>query len=114
MARNQGSAVITGAWSVQLYRGGFHVNHFHHQGWISSAYYVSVPDEVKGRRLQIRLLKSESHALRRLAQRPSATCSRRRDYWSCFRPICGTAPNAIQGSQVRTTIAFDAVPNQVA
>ena len=46
--RNTGSAVIAGAWSVQLRCNGFHVNHVHPHGWISSAYYVAVPDEVFG------------------------------------------------------------------
>ena len=29
---------------MRLTGGGFHVNHMHPDGWISSAYYVSVPD----------------------------------------------------------------------
>ena len=45
-SRNRGATQFSGAWSVQLRREGFHVNHFHPQGWISSAYYVSVPEEV--------------------------------------------------------------------
>lgn len=44
--RNHGDAVLTGCWSVRLQRGGFHVNHVHPEGWISSAYYAEVPDEV--------------------------------------------------------------------
>jgi tetratricopeptide (TPR) repeat protein len=38
---------IAGSWSVQLQPGGFHVNHVHPQGWLSSAYYVELP-EVEG------------------------------------------------------------------
>ncbi len=34
---------IANAWSVRLKANGFHVNHVHPQGWISSAYYVSLP-----------------------------------------------------------------------
>jgi len=44
--RNHGKAVLTGCWSVRLQRGGFHVNHVHPEGWISSAYYAEVPAEV--------------------------------------------------------------------
>jgi uncharacterized protein (TIGR02466 family) len=36
---------FSGSWSVRLSEGGFHTNHFHPMGWISSAYYVTVPDE---------------------------------------------------------------------
>jgi tetratricopeptide (TPR) repeat protein len=45
--RNDGStrSRFTGAWSVRLKRLGHHVNHFHPDGWISSAYYVEVPPE---------------------------------------------------------------------
>ena len=35
---------ITGSWSVQLKPGGFHVDHVHPQGWLSSAYYVELPE----------------------------------------------------------------------
>jgi Flp pilus assembly protein TadD len=34
---------LSGCWSVLLRPGGFHVNHTHPQGWISSSYYVSLP-----------------------------------------------------------------------
>ena len=34
---------IAGSWSVQLRPGGFHLNHVHPQGWLSSAYYVELP-----------------------------------------------------------------------
>ncbi|WP_371396947.1 putative 2OG-Fe(II) oxygenase [Fretibacter rubidus] len=34
---------LTGAWSVRLSGQGFHVNHIHPEGWISSAFYVQVP-----------------------------------------------------------------------
>lgn len=35
---------IQGAWSVRLRPGGFHRDHFHPQGWLSSAFYVETPD----------------------------------------------------------------------
>ncbi len=44
--RNHGNARLSGCWSVRLRRGGFHVNHIHPEGWISSAYYAEVPAEV--------------------------------------------------------------------
>lgn len=36
---------FSGSWSVMLRGGGHHVSHVHPQGWISSAFYVSVPRE---------------------------------------------------------------------
>ncbi|MDP2213605.1 putative 2OG-Fe(II) oxygenase [Phenylobacterium sp.] len=45
-ARNQGDCHVVGAWSVRLAPGGFHVDHIHPQGWISSACYIEVPTAV--------------------------------------------------------------------
>lgn len=38
---------FSGAWSVRLFGEGFHTNHIHTEGWVSSALYVALPDEVK-------------------------------------------------------------------
>jgi putative 2-oxoglutarate-Fe(II)-dependent oxygenase superfamily protein len=35
---------ISGSWSVQLRPGGFHTDHVHPRGWLSSAYYVTLPE----------------------------------------------------------------------
>jgi len=37
---------FAGSWSCRLFSAGFHTNHVHSQGWISSAYYVDVPEQV--------------------------------------------------------------------
>ena len=34
------------SWSVRLQRGGYHTMHVHPLGWISSAYFVQVPDDI--------------------------------------------------------------------
>ncbi len=41
--RNTGRYRIQGMWSVRLQPNGFHVNHYHPQGWISSACYLHLP-----------------------------------------------------------------------
>ena len=46
-ARSTGAFAIGGAWSVRLAPGeGRHVNHIHREGWLSSAFYVALPDAV--------------------------------------------------------------------
>jgi tetratricopeptide (TPR) repeat protein len=35
---------FSGAWSVRLTGGGYHSNHIHSMGWISSALYIVLPD----------------------------------------------------------------------
>jgi hypothetical protein len=109
-ARNVGGAAIVGAWSVQLQRAGFHVNHLHPQGWISSAYYVDVPGEVQDTALRSGWLKFGETRF----PVPGATAER------YLQPIPGrlvlfpsymwhgTTP--IHGAQPRLTIAFDALP----
>lgn len=37
---------ISGSWSVRLAGDGFHINHVHPDGWLSSCYYVDVPEVV--------------------------------------------------------------------
>ncbi|HEX4377070.1 MAG TPA: tetratricopeptide repeat protein [Steroidobacteraceae bacterium] len=109
-SRNAGRAVITGAWSVQLHREGFHVNHLHPQGWISSAYYVDVPGEVQDIALRSGWLKFGETRF----PVPGATAEK------YLQPVPGrlvlfpsylwhgTTP--IHGAQPRLTIAFDALP----
>lgn len=44
---------FAGSWSVRLTGAGYHVNHVHPAGWISSAFYVALPEGAMG---------GESHA----------------------------------------------------
>jgi tetratricopeptide (TPR) repeat protein len=47
LRRAQRSVNPTGSWSVKLHRSGSHVNHYHSEGWMSSAYYVALPSSVR-------------------------------------------------------------------
>jgi uncharacterized protein (TIGR02466 family) len=42
--RNTFDHRMVGAWSVRLIPNGFHRDHFHPDGWLSSAFYVETPD----------------------------------------------------------------------
>lgn len=45
--RHMGQSIwFKGSWSVRLRSEGFHVHHYHPEGWISSAYYVALPPTV--------------------------------------------------------------------
>jgi len=48
LCRKAGGFRFAGSWSVRLRNQGFHVNHVHSAGWISSSYYVDLPDVVSG------------------------------------------------------------------
>jgi len=109
-SRNTRRARFAGAWSVQLRREGFHVNHFHPQGWISSAYYVSVPDEVADENSRSGWLKfgepryPAPGALAERVVKPEA------GLLVLFPSYMWHGTTPIHGPLPRTTIAFDAVP----
>lgn len=42
----RGGVRLVGGWSVRLTAQGFHVNHVHPRGWLSSAFYVALPPGV--------------------------------------------------------------------
>ncbi len=42
-SRNVGGFRFQGAWSVRLRAGGFHTDHVHPEGWLSSACYIALP-----------------------------------------------------------------------
>lgn len=46
-ARNTGAYRIEGAWSVRLRPDGYHADHLHARGWLSSACYVALPQAVE-------------------------------------------------------------------
>lgn len=46
LRRNTGQIRFAGSWSVRLASSGFHTNHIHQSGWLSSAFYLTLPPEV--------------------------------------------------------------------
>ena len=46
LSRRDSEFHFSGSWSCRLASGGFHTNHIHEQGWISSAYYAALPDNL--------------------------------------------------------------------
>lgn len=47
LMRKQRSVRIGGSWSVTLWSSGSHANHIHGEGWMSSAFYVALPESVR-------------------------------------------------------------------
>lgn len=48
LIRTRGPVRFAGSWSVRLTGEGFHVNHVHPAGWLSSAFYVALPEASMG------------------------------------------------------------------
>lgn len=38
---------FSGSWSVKLHNMGYHSNHMHPMGWLSSAFYVTLPEDIQ-------------------------------------------------------------------
>ena len=100
-----------GSWSSRLRDCGFHINHIHPTGWISSCYYVGVPEAVKDESARQGWLKfgepsfavTLNNPIRRAVQPVPGRLVLFPSYmWH------GTIP--FHDAQPRTTIAFDVVP----
>jgi len=104
---------FAGSWSSRLQTQGFHVNHIHPQGWISSCYYVSVPDVTQDQSAKQGWIKFGEPSFK-MPDTVSGTVRR------AIQPVPGRLvlfPSYIwhgtipfQSANARTTIAFDAVP----
>jgi uncharacterized protein (TIGR02466 family) len=110
-ARNTGNYRIAGAWSVKLNGGGRHINHVHPEGWISSAYYVSVPEETASDENRAGWIKFAEPPFETTPPTPP-------EKW--IAPTAGTlvlfpsflwhGTEAIHDGSIRVTAPFDAVP----
>ncbi len=108
--RNTGDYRLSGCWSVRLTGGGFHVNHMHPEGWISSAYYVCVPElDEDDRSGWIKF--SEPPFSTRPVLEPERWIKPSAGMLVLFPSFLwhGTAP--IEDDAVRVTAPFDAVPS---
>jgi tetratricopeptide (TPR) repeat protein len=109
-SRNTGRVAFAGSWSVWLRPGGFHVDHVHHEGWISSACYLELPGAVRsgGREGWLRFgrpglaLAEEMAAEHWIRPEPGLVALFPSYMWHGTEPFGGDEP--------RLTMAFDLVP----
>jgi Flp pilus assembly protein TadD len=111
-ARNRGESVLIGCWSVRLGAGGYHVNHVHPEGWISSAYYVEVPPEVANSAARSGWIKFGEPRFSVPNATPEHFVQPRPGRLVLFPSYMwhGTIP--IVGNEPRMTIAFDVIPKR--
>lgn len=109
--RNTGAYRIHNTWSVLLRPGGFHKDHFHPDGWLSSAFYLETPDQALDNGAQegwLRFgqppigLNPPLEALRHVRPQPGRLVLFPSYMWH------GTVP--FHTDERRMTLAFDAVP----
>jgi tetratricopeptide (TPR) repeat protein len=110
--RNTGRYNLAGIWSVRLRPHGFHVNHYHPQGWISSACYLRLPASLEG---------GGGEGWLKLGEPAFPTSPRLEpEYYLKPQPGLlvlfpsymwhGTVPFSGAPANTRVTIAFDVVP----
>lgn len=102
---------FNGAWSVRLHAAGFHRNHVHPRGWISSACYIALPPSVSRTRCREGVLTFGEPGLLTapalcaqydILPEPGMLVLFPSYFWH------GTVPFAGHGA--RLTVAFDAIP----
>jgi tetratricopeptide (TPR) repeat protein len=106
-SRNTGAYAFQGMWSVKLRPGGYHIDHVHPQGWLSSACYVETV-EPKGREGWIKFGQPGVRTSPPLA--PEHYVEPKPGLLVLFPSYMwhGTVP--FTGSRSRLTFAFDLVP----
>ena len=109
--RNTGAYRFNGSWSVRLRANGFHQNHVHPRGWISSACYIALPgrmDEAANREGVLTF--GQPGILTTPALPPQHDVRPEVGTLVLFPSYFwhGTVP--FSGEQPRLTVAFDAVP----
>ena len=111
--RNRGAYRYNGGWSVRLRSAGFHANHVHPRGWISSAFYVDLPDGMADADSQDGWLTFGEpgmittpplHAQHAVRPQPGRLVLFPSYFWH------GTVP--FHSGQTRLTVAFDVVPER--
>jgi tetratricopeptide (TPR) repeat protein len=108
-ARNHGQTHYAGCWSVLLKAQGFHVNHIHPEGWLSSAYYISVPGETDDPEQQTGWIKFGEPRLPVPGAGPGRTVQPRPGRLVLFPSYMWHGTTALRGTAPRLTMAFDAV-----
>jgi tetratricopeptide (TPR) repeat protein len=110
--RNDGSYRFNGSWSVRLRTSGYHNNHVHPRGWISSAFYVDLPDSMAHASTDDGCLAfgepgiattPQLHARHVIRPQPGMLVLFPSYFWH------GTLPFA--SDQTRLTVAFDVLPD---
>jgi tetratricopeptide (TPR) repeat protein len=102
---------FAGSWSSRLRDCGFHANHVHPEGWISSCYYVAVPNAAQDQTARQGWIKfgepSFQTAMRDSVRRTIQPVPGRLVLFPSYM-WHGTLP--FRSAVARTTIAFDALP----
>ena len=110
LRRNVGGFRIRSGWSVKLGRGGHHINHIHPDGWVSSAYYVDVP-EGEGKEGWIKFGEPPAPLAETLGHGPELDVQPRPGRLVLFPSYLWHGTYPITGDKTRMTLPIDILPD---
>lgn len=108
--RNTGAYRFRGCWSVRLTKGGSHVNHVHPEGWLSSAYYVTTPPDVKDEKAKTGWLTFGEPRFTDAKLEPEFFVQPKPGRLALFPSYMWHGVRPFKAGAERMTIAFDVVP----
>lgn len=108
LGRLTGRIAMAGSWSVRLASEGFHISHIHPEGWLSSAFYVSVPEEVGAEAGA--LLFGVPEAALGIELPPARVVVPKEGRLAIFPSYFWHGTGGFESEAVRMTVAFDALP----
>jgi len=109
LSRNRGKSAISTCWSVRLGAEGYHVNHIHPDGWLSSAYYVTVPPETVDASARSGWLKFGEPRYDVPDAGPALEIQPRQGLLVLFPSYMWHGTTRIHGDQPRMTMPFDVI-----
>lgn len=111
LIRDASPAELVGCWSVRLRRGGFHVNHIHPEGWLSSAFYLSVPAEVQDTETRAGWLKFGEPRYPVAGLEPTGFVQPAPGRLVLFPSYLWHGTNPLASNEPRMSVAFDVLPS---
>lgn len=110
LARNTGRVAFPTSWSVRLRSAGNHVSHMHPAGWMSSAFYISLPEEMADGTGRGCLTFGVPDAALGLDLPPRRVVQPREGRLVLFPSYLWHGTTPFESERARLTIAFDMLP----
>lgn len=110
LGRITGAVSFPTSWSVRLASSGYHISHIHPAGWLSSAYYVSLPPEVAAGEGQGALAFGVPDAALGLDLPPRRVVQPQEGHLVLFPSYLWHGTTPFESSAPRVTVAFDSLP----
>ena len=111
LARRQtGQIAFSDSWSVLLRNKGFHKNHYHSHGWLSSAFYCTLPDVVSAAGKEGWIKFGEPGFRARKPLGPEYWLQPEEGALAIFPSYLWHGTEALQSDVERMTVGFDVLP----